>query len=673
MNRNSKRQTMKKIATLFLVCIGFAANAQYYYNTYTAPGMNPGGLNNDSEYPVGSGLDPSWTTIHPSSASPAWSTNQTIPFSFDFNGSPVTQYKVSNSGVLTFDVATSVVAPSFTNAAIPSALIPDNSVVVWGIQGTGANDNVVAKTFGTAPNRQHWIFFTSYTFGTYYTYWSIVLEETTNRIFIVDQRSSGTLTNLTLGIQVNNSTAYGVNNGMNNVSSIAATDFSPADNAFYEFIPGVRPNEDMSAQSESVASYVVLSQAPYSIVGTFINYGANTINSYDMNYTINGGPAVSGNIGSLSVATQATTTGTHPTLWNPSVTGTYTVSIWANNINGNPDGYNINDTLDFIVNVVDTFTVRNTLMEVFTSSTCVPCVAGNANMDNNVVPNISNYTIIKYQQDFPGSGDPYQTTESVNRRLYYNINSIPRMEIDGQWDQNAAALTTGIFDGYQQEPAFMDIDITAASVLGTNVTVTGLIKPLINYSGNNFDYHVVVLEKLTVNNVASNGETQFHYVMMNMHPNENGNSVTSLTAGNNIAVNMTIPMAGTNVEEYSDLRVVVFVQDNATKRILQSEWLDITDLNSVPQLDAQGEGINKIYPNPTATNTTVSLQLNQSQNVSWVMTNSLGQQVLVGEQETVVAGENLIQLNTAELADGVYFVNVFAGEKMFTHKVVVQH
>jgi Secretion system C-terminal sorting domain len=664
---------MKKICTTMFVCLCLWANAQYYLNTHANAGMNPGGLNNDVEYPVGSGLDPTWVSIHPSSVSPAWSSSQTIPFAFDFNGSPVTQYIVSNSGVLTFDVATSVTAPTFTNVAVPSAIIPDMSVLVWGIQGIGANDIVVSKTFGTAPYRQHWVFFTSYTFGTFYTYWSIVMEETTNRIFVVDQRSSGAVGNLTVGIQVDGTTTYAVNGGNNNVASLAGVDFTPGDNSYYEFIPGIRPNEDMSAQSDNVANYLILSQAPFSIGGTFLNYGANAINNYDMNYTVNGGPSVSGSIGSLNVASLASTTGVHPTGWTPSSVGTYTISIWANNINGNPDGYNFNDTLDFTVTVVDTLTNRNVCMEVFTSSTCGPCVAGNLNMDNNILPNISNYTVIKYQQDFPGSGDPYANSQSVARRGYYGINSIPRMEIDGQWDLNAQLLTTPIYNTYQQDPAFMEIGIQGASVLGTTVTVNGTIKPLINYPGNNFVYHVIVTEKITYNNVASNGETEFHEVMMKMWPNNNGTAVTSLTQFNIINVNATIPMTGTNVEEYSDLRVVIFVQDNTTKKILQSQWLDITDLNSVAQLDNSGEGIGNVFPNPAGNMASINLTLTDARPVTWTVFNTTGQQVLAGEQENATAGTNRIDIGTAELAEGVYFVNINTGDKIYTAKMIVRH
>ena len=177
---------MKKFLLLAaILCTGLATQAQYYYLPFTSnPGQNPGNLNTDGEYPVGGGLPAGWTTIRTSSATPAWSNLQTLPFAFNFNGAPVTDYKVSTTGILTFDVASALAAPASASQALPSALIPDNSVCVWGLQGTGANDNVVTKTFGTAPNRQHWIFFSSYsipgnTAG--WTYWSIVLEETTNK------------------------------------------------------------------------------------------------------------------------------------------------------------------------------------------------------------------------------------------------------------------------------------------------------------------------------------------------------------------------------------------------------------------------------------------------------------------------------------------------------------
>lgn len=663
---------MKKIFTLAVLLSGVVLNAQYYMNDYSTALKNPGGLNTDAEYPVGGGLDPSWVSFCNPSSTPVWSTNQTIPFAFNFNGSAETQFKVSNSGVLTFDVATAVAAPSFTTAALPSASIPDKSVCAWGVRGTGTNDYICKKTIGVAPYRQHWIFFTSYSTATAndYVYYSIVLEETTNNIYIVDQRSYSAVANLALGVQINSTTAIGVNGGNNNYTSVAGTDPLADDNGYYEFIYGARPAEDMAAISEPNATYVILSQAPFGIQTYFRSFGSANVTSYDMNYSVNNGTPVTGSIGSVNIATQAGSTATHPTTWTPAAAGTYNFKVWASNINGNADAYNFNDTLGFQVVVVDTLVPRTTLLEVFTSSTCVPCVAGNANMDNNVVPNISNYTIIKYQQDFPGTGDPYQTTESVNRRGYYGINSIPRMEIDGQWDLNAQVFTVPVFDGYQQTPAFMEIGISSAYYSGTTVSVQAQIVPLINYTGSNFTYQVVVIENQTTGNVASNGETSFNDVMMNMHPNENGTAVSSLTANNPININMTIPMGSTNVEQMSDLKVVVFVQDNSTKEVLQSAWLDITP-NSVSDMDDQGNGITKMYPNPATENVTMEYQVAQNQEISWTMTNSLGEVVNAGNNVQANQGVNQVTVGTQNLATGVYFMTLTTSEGVFTQRVVV--
>src|SRR5688572_20568301 len=108
---------MKKIFTLIaiLFCLSPAGYAQYYYLPYLNAGQNPGGLNVDNEYPAGGGLPAGWTTIQANSSTPVWSPVQTVPFTFSFNGSVVTNYKVSNTGVLTFDTGTSLSAPSSSN------------------------------------------------------------------------------------------------------------------------------------------------------------------------------------------------------------------------------------------------------------------------------------------------------------------------------------------------------------------------------------------------------------------------------------------------------------------------------------------------------------------------------------------------------------------------------
>lgn len=661
---------MKKLYTLVsAMCIAALGFSQYWYVPYVNAGQNPGGLNTDLEYPVGGGLSTTWTTIQGPSAS-AWSPVQTIPFSFNFNASPVTQYKVSTTGVLTFTTTAGTV-PSATPSALPSASIPDKSICAWGINGSGSSDNIVTKTFGTAPNRQHWIMFSSYTQGasTSWTYWSIVLEETTNKIYVVEQRSSGTSGGVTVGVQINSTTATDITGApsytYNNTGNPDASD-----NSYYEFVQGTQPAYDMTAISESVPQYLVIGSAPFSITGTLQNNGTTTVTSFDINYTINGGTAVTAAHPAVNMATFGTANFTHPTMWNPATTGTYTIEAWASNINGNPDQNTSNDKITFTVDVVDTVVTRNSCLEVFTSSTCGPCAPGNAQMDNNVVPTISNYTTVKYQQNFPGSGDPYQTTESVNRRGYYGINSIPRMEIDGQWDGNANSFTKPIFQSYQQLPSFMTIDITSATYNGTTATITATITPHITYASGNYKYHVVINEKKTTGNVATNGETEFHHVMMDMIPNENGNTISSLTKSVPINVNKVQNLSSSNVEQMSDLEVVVFVQDNGDKKILQSAWKDISLAQGITDVDQDNEGIASLYPNPANNSATVKYQINGTKNASIVVRDMIGKEV-ISENIGSVNGVNYYTVNTSELPNGIYMVNLITGDKSFSRKLMV--
>ena len=321
---------------------------------------------------------------------------------------------------------------------------------------------------------------------------------------------------------------------------------------------------------------------------------------------------------------------------------------------------------------------RQTLIEVFTSSTCGPCAPGNANMENNVIPNISNYTVIKYQQDFPGNGDPYRTPEAVNRRYYYGINSIPRLEIDGQWDGNAQLLTPSIFNSYQAMPAYMTIDITSATYTSDTVHVSGTITPLINYGTGTYRYHVLVTEKETTGNIASNGETEFLNVMMNMEPTQAGNAVASLNENVPVLFSKSIALPYTapnsyqccHVEEMSDLRVVVFVQNNVDKKILQSAWTDVL-LLGVGEIDAEGSGIAAVYPNPVNNLATVKFQLAKNADVDITVTNLMGQVVYKKELGNLSTGISRHSLNTEAFADGIYNVTLTAGDKLFTHKFVV--
>ncbi|MDA9067003.1 T9SS type A sorting domain-containing protein [Flavobacteriales bacterium] len=658
---------MKKILLSIMALGAYCTVSAQYHFFFEANGANPGGLNTEAtEYPVGGGMGAGWAPVlGTTNALPTASASQTIPFAFNFNGGAVTTYTAMSNASISF--AASPSAPStYATVTMPSATLPDSSVNIMGIQGSGASDNIVSKTFGTAPNRQHWIHFASYTPSTLtgWTYWAIVLEETTNNIFVVDMRANAVYTGITVGIQVNSTTAYVT--GAH--STLASNDPSPTDNRYYEFIPGVQPLTDMAAKTSTLAPIQVLSTGPFTIAGTIQNRGSATVTSYDLNYKVGAGAVVTSAITGASIANGATGNFSHPTTWAPATSGNYSIEAWATNINGNTDLNTANDKVTFSISVVDTVVPRKPLLEVFTSSTCGPCVAGNQNMDNVVLPAITDYTVIKYQQNFPGAGDPYFTTESVNRRGFYGVNSIPRMEIDGEWDQNAASFTAAIFNSYKAEPAFIGINITSARFAGPQVRVEGVITPYATLSGN-LRYHVVINEKKTTQNVGSNGETEFFEVMMDMIPDENGNVLTSLNNGVVTNFSTFSNMSTSNVEEFSDLKAVVFVQDMTTGKVMQSEWMDVTASPASIDENATNATLN-VFPNPS--NGLVNLEYISAEtaNVTVTVMNTLG--AVVYNANMAHNNSTMKSFDFSHLTKGVYLVNVSSDKGTVTKKMIIQ-
>ena len=675
---------MNKLITL-LIGILFCSSAlfsQYYYIPASSPG-NPGGLNADSEYPSGSGLDPSWTVIlGPSQSSPAWSSTETIPFTFNFNGIAVTQYKVSSTGVLTFSTSVTAV-PGAGNATLPDPAVPDNSVMVWGIQGTGANDNILSKTFGTSGSQQHWVFFSSYDGGGSWSYWSIVLEEGSDKIYIVDQRhSSAANPQVTAGIQTDATTATMVS-GSPTLSNVAGSSALPDDNHYYEFIYGSQSAIDAAGVAVTTFPYLILGNAPFTVSGEITNLGSSSITSMDINYSIDGASTVTESLSNLTINTYDNYTFDHSSTWNPSTSGTYDVAIWASNINGSSDMDPSNDTITGTVNVFTSFETRKPMLEVFTSSTCGPCVQGNINLATVLSNYPEQFSLLKYQMSWPGNGDPYFTQEGYDRRVFYGVNSVPRLEIDGGFDANPSGMTNQDFDDFAAIPSFTSLSANY-SIGGQSVDVSITIDPLENMNSNNLTLYTGIFEFLTYNNSSTNGEIEFSNVMKKMLPDAGGYSINPLQAGVQVIENFSFTFQGNytlpadantpinhmlnhSVEDFENLGVVVWIQDDITKEILQSTTASlVTDVNG----DLSSASKIMIFPNPTRDIATVAFQGLENSELQIKVINLLGEMV-ISERFTSSSNLDYYNLNVSKLNSGIYNVLLISNGDITTKQLQI--
>lgn len=661
---------MKKLLFSFMLLLSIiVVQAQYYYNAPpVTPNGNPGNLNGDYENPFGEGLAPDWVNIQPG-VYPGWTVVQTIPFTFKFNGTVETQYKVSTSGVLTFTTSASVVPGS--HMTIPNLDIPDKSVCIWGLDFSswpGANDRIVKKTFGTAPNRQHWIFFASYNIqggsGQCWTYWSIVLEETTNKIYIVDQRSSWKFdcqTSLTLGIQINQTTATQVL-GSPNIKAKAGGNETSSDNKYYEFIHGVRPNEDMAVSWCQTNAYQTKG-VPIEIRGTVKNLGLINVTSYRINYRINNGPVKSEKINITNLPINSEEWYMHDSLWDPTILGIYKLKIWADSINGKIDGNTSNDTLYKDIHVMGVFTPKITLHEVFTSSTSEESKIGDDTLKSVLSTLGGQYALVKYQMP----SDIYSTLEGRARATFYGIDSVPDMMLDGKKRIYPLVYNNKTFID-NSAPSYMDIQNATISLLGTKVTVTANILPFPEVdTSSQLVYHIAIVEKETKNNASTSGATKFYNVMKKMIPNEQGTALGKLTPGIYVFVNknytFTVPHT---VENFKNLAAVLFVQNKVTKEVLQSVYLEQPSGISKPTVSP----FLNIFPNPGNNQVQVNYYVTEKTNVTFELINLLGEKLIYQAEGQRTTGAHATILNLENLPKGIYFVRINIGGNSYTKKII---
>jgi hypothetical protein len=282
------------ISLIFLGHVGDSYGQTYQYGwSYFPNAGNPNGINTEGDAP---GLN-AWTNIFTGGTSTnVWSDVVAIPFPFEFYGSTVTHLKASANGIVTFDTA-STSLPN-TTELLPSTALPAQSIACFWDEFTNlppiaTSDDIRFKVLGTAPNRQLWVKWYSFEMGNPaigFGYWAAVLEETSNKIYIVDQYSSTDVNatenlNASVGLQ-NSLTEFTQATG--NFVDFDGNGTSIEDNDFYEFFLMDSLNVELVAITEPSGS---ICPGTYGIELAVRNVGFTPITSLTIAVSLNNGPA----------------------------------------------------------------------------------------------------------------------------------------------------------------------------------------------------------------------------------------------------------------------------------------------------------------------------------------------------------------------------------------------
>lgn len=683
---------MKKILlSVLCLCAVHMTQAQYWQIPNVNAGTNPGDINNDIEEPLGALTG--WTSLL-ASTTPTWSAATSIPFAFQFNGTAVTQFKASSTGIVTFDVASTLAAPAATNAALPSALIPDMSVCVWGIEGSGTNDELITKTFGTAPNRQFWIQYSSYSIpglATSWSYWSIVLEESSNAIHIVDHRTFTGNTPVpiavTAGIQVNATTSYDVA-GSPSYNSMSANDPTVVDNSFYTFMPGVQPANDIEATGSNTAEYVTTgTSVPIDL--EIRNLGAAAITAYTIKYQDGANPVVSQNVTGVNIPTFGSNTTTFTTPFAISAVGAYNLKVWAE-LTG--DANNANDSSSTLQSGVGFIPTKVVTLEEPTGTWCGWCTRGIVYMDSIHKAEPVDAAVIAVH-----NGDP-MVVAAYDSYIGNYIGGYPSLVVDRKFSGDPSDAFTAFADHIGN---FGFADVTQSHTnTGSAYTINVDVKPATDLTG---DYRLaLIVTENDVNGTGTDWDQVNYYSFQSQNRPLSGGGVDYQAAPNPIpaaemfydhvaravvgtpqgdanslpstmmynqtyshSFNYTIP-ANSNAGK---MQLVVLLLDGTSGEILNAS---VDGFYPVGTADlVKNDNINIVaYPNPVNNKMAIDMEVKKDlHNANYIVTDIFGKTISKISIGDVTKGfRHTYKVDVSDLSTGTYMLTVSGDEGSYTSK-----
>ncbi|TAE50831.1 MAG: hypothetical protein EAZ89_11290 [Bacteroidetes bacterium] len=311
----------------FLSLLWLPAQVSYTSAFYPAAG-NPGGVNLEADF-----TQTSWTVLlNGSLTSNQWSSPVSLPFYFEFFGQQVTGVKATANGLLTFTTAATQVPGN--NSSLPTSALPDKTIACFWEEfstspPTGTNDQVQTRVFGTAPNRQFWIRWSSFEWGPCsFAFVAVVLDETTFKVHLVDMYGSLTSNQVTSTVGLQRASNFAVQSGGNTIA-LSGAGSSYTDNSYYTFTPYIIPPQDLVPVALISPAGDGCDLGLETVSLRFTNQGQLDATGIQASFSVDGGtPSPLENVpGNLGAGDSLTYTFTNKA--NLSTPGQHTLKVWV--------------------------------------------------------------------------------------------------------------------------------------------------------------------------------------------------------------------------------------------------------------------------------------------------------------------------------------------------------
>lgn len=471
-------------------------------------------------------------------------------------------------------------------------------------------------------------------------------------------------------------------------------------------------NGDIALSSFSLSNFLIANQST-SLTGTIQNDGLDTIQSLDLNYRINGGSIQTQTISNLNILPNAAYNFNHSTPFIPANAGTNTtVEAWTSNPNGSPDTYTANDSLSETYFVILGNTVqKNVLFEEFTTAACQFCPDGHVIQDQIVaaIPSVIPVGVHAcFSTDLMTTPDASQLCAilgnnsapmaMVDRKLYEGNTTVAFGRQNSAW-ANACSTQTAMGSAvditlsgtYNATTRLMDVDMDVNLV---DYVVAGDIRVSLQLLEDSMSgvgpgwqqlngYYGVLGHPfygvgIPVNSSLSYIDNYNHmHVLRDAYPNIWGDASV---VPNNYQLNTTYTrnfqytMPTTLNDDNAFLVAVVSYFGGANKSeyiVLNAKKVKLKTIATGIEKSKLSNSI-KIYPNPSNLPfTNIELSMSEKANVQASIMDVSGKVVHFEEYGQMAQGNQIIRLNTENLENGFYFVNLRVGNEELSRKIAI--
>ncbi len=680
----------------------YNSNAQSYYYQYTT------GPNSGYDYSNQLSLSHSVLSSAQGNKNDVLSPIQTLPFSWTFYGDTVTQYKVSDNGYITFDTSSTVSYGN--NTTLPSIGGPHNAIYAFWDDlelQTGSNgtiDNIVNWTFGTAPNRVHVIQWSDVTKKgasplSSRMYFCLFINESGGFQIVYNWGVNGL--NGTSGVENKNDSLGTIVNGSPNLLLPLVNSVIVANMPVYSFIYGTQPQTDICGLSSSVIELAAAGTS-VNISGKLINYGAQTINNFTLNYTIDNGTPARQTKSGLTITNNNSYTFTHNIPWTAAGVGVFhTIKIWADSVNGFIDNNTINDTIETRIFVNNgTAANKKVLIEEFSTAPCGFCPDGHFVLD----------TILSRHHNILGVGHHagYQTdamTISASSNIASEFtNGAPFAAINRtKWPNEALTATSNraVWSSRAvsllNKPSPVSINVSTNWTAGTRNLDIDVNLNFVDYAfPGDMRISVFVIEDSVIG--SGNGYDQTNYYNnstnspffgkgdpMPNYPHRHVLRAAPSTTWGTSAIIPNGPAPGQNYSQHYSYTVPASYNEDKMSVIAFVNYYDVSGRREILNVEEHQNitvGIKdnpiskennlRIYPNPASELTFISFDLVNEEKVSLEIYSMLGEKVFSTTGSTHTSGSHTFAIDAANLANGVYNVVLNTTSGTVSKKLLVK-